>query len=109
MRRGDIAGLGSWSRYHTTPVTGIRKLPSSTTVGSRIRLSDECGRHGCDPERKSYQENQPPARCPAPVSTAVVALFLLKRLGKCMSTPLCLIPSLCSDRFSVAVVVRVRT
>src|SRR6202165_3544339 len=35
-RRGDSAGLGSWSRYQTTAVTGIRKLPSSTMVGSRI-------------------------------------------------------------------------
>src|ERR1700736_1163886 len=36
VRRGDSAGLGSWSRYQTTAVTGIRKLPSSTMVGSRI-------------------------------------------------------------------------
>ena len=38
MRLGDNSGLGSWSRYQTTAVTGTRKLPSSTTVGRRIRL-----------------------------------------------------------------------
>ena len=38
IRRGDSAGLGSWSRYQTTAVTGIMKLPSITIVGSRITL-----------------------------------------------------------------------
>src|SRR5438128_2431499 len=38
IRRGESAGLGSWSRYHTTAVTGTMKLPSITMVGSRITL-----------------------------------------------------------------------
>jgi hypothetical protein len=36
MRLGDRAGLGSWSRYRTTAVTGTRKLPSNTTLEKRM-------------------------------------------------------------------------